>query len=114
MVDARAQPVLAVGLTALLIGSAMIATFVGKAGERFGSKPPFFVGWLITGFALLGMALAHGSPAIVILASHVIATGVEDAGFTLAFVLSAVGALVAAASVLLIPGRSREPLPSAA
>ena len=39
---------------------------MGKAGERFGSKPPFFVGCLITGVALLGMALAHGSPAIVI------------------------------------------------
>ena len=44
----------------------------------------------------------------VIIASHVIATGgVEDAGFTLAFLLGAVGALVAAASVLLIPGRAQ-------
>jgi EmrB/QacA subfamily drug resistance transporter len=149
--------------------SLLVAPFVGKAGERFGSKPPFFVGCLLTGAALLGMGLAHGSPAIVIfwccvlsagvgaafasipnlivtavdshetgeatgvntiirnigsavgaqvagviIASHVIATGVEDSGFTLAFVLSAVGALVAAASVLLIPGRVREPLPSAA
>jgi predicted MFS family arabinose efflux permease len=50
----------------------------------------------------------------VIIASHVIATGVEDSGFTLAFLLSAVGALVAAASVLLIPGRVREPVASAA
>ncbi len=41
----------------------------------------------------------------MIIASHVIATGVEDSGFTLAFLLGAVGALVAAASVLLIPGR---------
>jgi EmrB/QacA subfamily drug resistance transporter len=149
--------------------SLLIAPFVGKAGERFGSKPPFFVGCLIVGGALLGMAFAHGSPAVVIvwsallfagvgmafasipnlivnaveptetgeatgvntiirnigsaigaqvagviIASHVIATGVEDSGFTLAFLLSAVGALVAAASVLLIPGRVREPVASAA
>ena len=149
--------------------SLLIAPFVGKAGERFGSKPPFFVGCVIVGGALLGMAFAHGSPAIVIvwsallfagvgmafasipnlivnavdptetgeatgvntiirnigsaigaqvagviIASHVIATGVEDAGFTLAFLLGAVGALVAAASVLLIPGRVREPVASAA
>ncbi|MDA0184792.1 MFS transporter [Solirubrobacter phytolaccae] len=140
--------------------SLLIAPFVGKAGERFGSKPPFFVGCLIVGAALIGMAFAHGSPALVIvwsalmfagvgiafasipnlivnaveaketgeaigvntiirnvgsavgaqiagviIASHVIATGVEDSGFTLAFILSAGGALVAAASVLLIPGR---------
>lgn len=145
--------------------SLLVAPFVGKAGERFGSKPPFFVGCLLTGVALLGMGVAHGSPAIVIfwccilsagvgaafasipnlivtavdphetgeatgvntiirnigsavgaqvagviIASHVIATGVADSGFTLAFVLSAVGALVAAASVLLIPGRTREPV----
>jgi EmrB/QacA subfamily drug resistance transporter len=149
--------------------SLLIAPFVGKAGERFGSKPPFFVGCLIVGGALLGMAFAHGSPAVVIvwsallfagvgmafasipnlivnaveptetgeatgvntiirnigsaigaqvagviIASHVIATGVEDSGFTLAFLLSAVGALIAAASVLLIPGRVREPVASAA
>ena len=151
--------------------SLLIAPFVGKAGERFGSKPPFFVGCLIVAAALLAMAFAHGSPAIVIvwcallfagvgiafasipnlivnavdstetgeatgvntiirnigsaigaqvagviIASHVIATGgVEDAGFTLAFLLGAVGALVAAASVLLIPGRTRaSALPSAA
>ena len=149
--------------------SLVIAPFVGKAGERFGSKPPFLVGCLIVGGALLGMAFAHGSPALVIvwsallfagvgmafasipnlivnavdptetgeatgvntiirnigsaigaqvagviIASHVIATGVEDSGFTLAFLLSAVGALVAAASVLLIPGRVREPVASAA
>lgn len=145
--------------------SLLVAPFVGKAGERYGSKPPFFVGCLLTGAALLGMGLAHGSPAIVIvwccllsagvgaafasipnlivtavdshetgeatgvntiirnigsavgaqvagviIASHVIATGVEDSGFTLAFVLSAAGALVAAASVLLIPGRRGEVL----
>ena len=151
--------------------SLLIAPFVGKAGERFGSKPPFFVGCLIVAAALLAMAFAHGSPAIVIvwcallfagvgiafasipnlivnavdstetgeatgvntiirnigsaigaqvagviIASHVIATGgVEDAGFTLAFLLGAVGAFVAAASVLLIPGRTRaSALPSAA
>ena len=150
--------------------SLLIAPFVGRAGERFGSKPPFLVGCLIVGGALLAMAFAHGSPAIVIvwcallfagvgiafasipnlivnavdstetgeatgvntiirnigsaigaqvagviIASHVIATGVEDAGFTLAFLLGAVGALVAAASVLLIPGRTRaSAVPSAA
>lgn len=151
------------------IASLFLAPLVGKAGERFGSKVPLFVGSLVTGGALLGMALAHGSPAIVILwcillsagvgaafasipnlvvnavdshetgeatgvntiirnigsaigaqvagsiiASHVIATGVEDSGFTLAFLLCAVGALVAAASVLLIPGRRSVAVPSTA
>ena len=151
------------------IFSMLVAPFVGKLGERRGSKLPFFGGALITATALFGLAAAHGSPGLVILwaslmsvgmgaafasipnlivnavdstetgeatgvntiirnigsaigaqvagviiASHVIATGVEDSGFTLAFLLSAVGALVAAASVLLIPGRVREPVASAA
>jgi hypothetical protein len=32
----------------------------------------------------------------------------QNAGFEIAFLISAAGAIVAAASVLLIPGRSRE------
>ncbi|MBE2315912.1 MFS transporter [Solirubrobacter sp. CPCC 204708] len=145
------------------IASLLLAPLVGRAGERVGSKPPFFLGCLATAGALLGMALAHGSPAIVIvwciilsagvgaafasipnlivgavearetgeatgvntivrnigsavgaqlagsiIASHAVATGVEDAGFTTAFLLCAGGAVIAAASVLLIPGRRGE------
>jgi MFS family permease len=45
-----------------------------------------------------------------IIATHVLATGLpQNAGFEIAFLISAVGAIVAALSVLLIPGRRREP-----
>jgi dipeptide/tripeptide permease len=46
-----------------------------------------------------------------IIATHVLANGLaENAGFTIAFLISAVGAVIAAISVLLIPGhRSRQP-----
>jgi MFS family permease len=45
-----------------------------------------------------------------LLATHVLASGLpEGAGFEIAFLISAVGAVVAALSVLLIPGRRREP-----
>jgi MFS family permease len=45
-----------------------------------------------------------------ILATHVLASGLpEGAGFEIAFLISAVGAIVAALSVLLIPGRRRQP-----
>ena len=41
-----------------------------------------------------------------VIASHVLASGLPaDSGFTIAFLISAIGALVAAGSVLLIPGR---------
>jgi EmrB/QacA subfamily drug resistance transporter len=44
-----------------------------------------------------------------IIATHVLANGLpENAGFEIAFLISAGGALVAALSVLLIPGRGRE------
>ena len=43
-----------------------------------------------------------------IIATHVLANGLpDDAGFELAFLVSAIGAAVAALSVLLIPGRVR-------
>jgi EmrB/QacA subfamily drug resistance transporter len=144
--------------------SLLLAPFVGRAGARFGSKPPFFAGCLVTAGALLGLALAHDSVGLVILwscvvsagvgaafasipnlivgavdahetgeatgtntvmrnigsavgaqvagtiiASHVLASGLPDnAGFTIAFAISAGGAVVAALSVLLIPSRVSE------
>jgi EmrB/QacA subfamily drug resistance transporter len=45
-----------------------------------------------------------------IIATHVLASGLpQNNGFKLAFLISATGAIVAALSVLLIPGRRREP-----
>jgi hypothetical protein len=58
-----------------------------------------------------------------IIATHVLSNGLpENAGFTIAFLVSAIGAVVAALSVLLIPGRRshgsaakpRKPAPVAA
>ena len=44
-----------------------------------------------------------------LIATHVLASGLpQNAGIELAFLISAAGAIVAALSVLLIPGRSRE------
>jgi len=59
--------------------SIVVAPFVGKIGERRGSKEPFFVGCVITGLALLGMALAHGSVGLVILWSCLVSIGVGAA-----------------------------------
>ena len=43
------------------------------------------------------------------IAAHVLASGLpQNAGFEIAFLISAGGAIVAALSVLLIPGRGRE------
>jgi len=45
-----------------------------------------------------------------LIAAHVLGSGLpQNAGFEIAFLISAAGAIVAALSVLLIPGRSREP-----
>jgi EmrB/QacA subfamily drug resistance transporter len=141
--------------------SMLIAPAVGRAGTRYGSKPPFLVGCLIAAAALLGMGVAHGSVALVVIwacivsggigivfasvpnlvvsvvsasetgeatgvntimrnvgaaigaqaagtviASHVLGNGLPaNSGFTLAFLIGAGGALVAAACVLLIPAR---------
>jgi hypothetical protein len=48
-----------------------------------------------------------------IIATHVLATGLpQNAGFEIAFLISAVGAVIAAISVLLIPGgHQRRPAP---
>jgi MFS family permease len=44
-----------------------------------------------------------------IIATHVLANGLtENSGFTIAFLISAIGAVIAALSVLLIPGRRRQ------
>jgi predicted MFS family arabinose efflux permease len=46
-----------------------------------------------------------------LIATHVLASGLpQNTGFEIAFLISAGGAIVAALSVLLIPGRSREPV----
>ena len=47
-----------------------------------------------------------------IIATHVLASGLpEGAGFEIAFLISAAGAMIAALAVLLIPGHRREPAP---
>jgi EmrB/QacA subfamily drug resistance transporter len=148
------------------LASLLIAIFVGRIGERSGSKAPFLAGCLVVAGALLGLALAHDTIALVILwsclvsagsgaafaaipnlivtavsdrqtgeatgvntimrnvgsaigaqiagsliATHVLASGLpQNTGFEIAFLISAGGAIVAALSVLLIPGRSREPV----
>ena len=74
-------------------GARLVAPLVGRIGERSGSKAPFLAGCRVVAGALLGLALAHNSVGLVILWSCLI---------------SAAGAIVAALSVLLIPGRSRE------
>ncbi|MCA1689403.1 MAG: MFS transporter, partial [Actinobacteria bacterium] len=141
--------------------SLLVAPIVGRAGERYGSKPPFLAGCLLTVTALLGMTLGHDSVALVILwssvmfagvgaafasipnlivaavgahetgeatgtnavvrnigsavgaqiagtviASHVLANGLPtNEGFTIAFLIGTAGAVIAAVSVLFIPGR---------
>jgi MFS family permease len=146
------------------LASLLVAPFVGRIGERRGSKAPFLAGCLVVAGALLGLALAHDSIGLVILwscfvsagsgaafaaipnlivtavsdretgeatgvntimrnvgsaigaqiagsllATHVLASGLpQNAGFEIAFFISAGGAVVAALCVLLIPGRSRE------
>jgi MFS family permease len=151
------------------LASLLVAPFVGRIGERSGSKAPFLAGFVVVAGALLGMALAHDSVGLVILwstlvsigsgaafaaipnlivtavsdretgeatgvntimrnigsavgaqiagsiiATHVLANGLsENAGFEIAFLISVVGAIVAALSVLLIPGRGSEPVPEA-
>jgi MFS family permease len=147
------------------LASLLIAPFIGRIGERSGSKTPFLAGCLVVAGALLGLALAHGSVGLVVLwsclvslgsgaafaaipnlivgavsdretgeatgvntivrnigsaigaqiagsliATHILASGLpQNAGFEIAFLISAAGAIVAALSVLLIPGHSREP-----
>ena len=59
--------------------SLLVAPFVGRMGERRGSKLPFLAGCILTATALLGMALAHGSPALVILWCCVMSAGVGAA-----------------------------------
>jgi EmrB/QacA subfamily drug resistance transporter len=200
------RPVLTTNISTLLIGSAMISTFVlvpqlaelpeggevgfglsaseaglllvpgsflslllaplvGRAGERVGSKLPFFAGCVTTAGALLGLAFAHDSVGIVILwcallfagvgaafaaipnlivsavdehetgeatgtntvirnigaavgaqvagtiiAGNILASGLPaDEGYRIAFLVGCAGAVVAAISVLFIPGRMRAP-----
>ena len=147
------------------LASLLVAPFIGRIGERSGSKTPFLVGCLVVAGALLGLALDHHSVGLVVLwsclvsagsgaafaaipnlivtavsdretgeatgvntimrnigsaigaqiagsliATHILASGLpQNAGFEIAFLISAAGAIIAALSVLLIPGRSREP-----
>jgi MFS family permease len=148
----------------------VVAPLVGRVGERYGSKPPFLAGCVMTAVALVGLAVAHDTVGLVILwcclmsggvgaafaaipnlvvgavdahetgeatgtntvmrnigsavgaqvagsvlASHVLASGLPTSeGFTIAFLVGATGATVAALSVLLIPGRATRPVAVAA
>lgn len=56
--------------------SLLLAPFIGRIGERHGSKPPFFVGCGVVAVALLGMAFAHGSVPLVILWACLVSAGV--------------------------------------
>jgi EmrB/QacA subfamily drug resistance transporter len=141
--------------------SLLVAPLVGRVGERYGSKPPFLAGCLVTAGSLLGLGLAHDSiPLIVVwcttlfagvgaafasipnlivsavdahetgeatgtntvmrnigsavgaqvagtvLAAHLLASGLPaDSGFTIAFIVGAASAGIAAISVLFIPSR---------
>jgi hypothetical protein len=49
------------------LASLLIAPFIGRIGERSGSKTPFLAGCLVVAGALLGLALAHGSVGLVVL-----------------------------------------------
>ncbi len=59
--------------------SLLVAPLVGRVGERHGSKPPFLAGCLLTAAALLGLALAHGSVALIIVWCCVMFAGVGAA-----------------------------------
>jgi MFS family permease len=56
--------------------SLLLAPFIGRIGERYGSKPPFLAGCAVVAIALLGMALAHGSVLLVILWACLVSAGV--------------------------------------
>jgi hypothetical protein len=167
------RPVLTTNIATLLIGSAMISTFVlvpqlgqlPKGGEIGFGLSATEAGLLLAPGGLASLLLAHDSVGLVILwsclvsagsgaafaaipnlivnavsaretgeatgvntivrntgsaigaqiagsliATHVLANGLpENSGFEIAFLISAAGAIIAALSVLLIPGRGSEP-----
>ena len=59
--------------------SLLVAPLVGRTGERYGSKPPFLAGCVLTATALLGMSVAHDSIGLVILWSSLMFAGVGAA-----------------------------------
>ena len=56
--------------------SLLLAPFIGRIGERHGSKLPFFVGCAVVAVALFGIALAHGTVPLVILWACLVSAGV--------------------------------------
>jgi EmrB/QacA subfamily drug resistance transporter len=56
--------------------SLLVAPIVGRVGESRGSKLPFLVGCIVTACALFGLALAHGSVALVILWCCIMSAGI--------------------------------------
>ena len=57
----------------------LIAPFVGRLGERIGSKLPLLAGCAIAAAALVGMAFAHDSTDVLILWSCILSIGVGAA-----------------------------------
>jgi EmrB/QacA subfamily drug resistance transporter len=54
----------------------LVAPIVGRVGERVGSKRPLVVGSLLASGALLGIALAHDSAALIVLWGCLLSAGV--------------------------------------
>src|SRR4051794_11897824 len=54
----------------------LVAPFVGRVGERYGSRLPLIVGSLIASAALVGVALAHDAPGLVVLWGCILSIGV--------------------------------------
>jgi MFS family permease len=52
------------------------APIVGRISERIGSKPPLAFGAFLAAAGLVGMALAHDSPGLIVLWGAIMNTGV--------------------------------------
>ncbi|MCW3066468.1 MAG: major facilitator superfamily 1 [Solirubrobacterales bacterium] len=61
----------------------LVAPIVGRVGERVGSKPPLIAGCLIAALGLMGLALDHGSAAMIVLWSSILFAGTGCAFATL-------------------------------
>src|SRR5438067_540931 len=129
-VDLKGAAILGISLTALLIGISRAADSVGLVilwscitsagvGAAFAAIPNLIVGAVDkheTGEAtgvntvMRNIGSAVGAQvAGTIIATHVLASGLTaNTGFTIAFLVSAIGAVIAGLSVLLIPGRCQQ------